>query len=174
MATRIDWRIWFGHCATTDELKRTYKHLAREHHPDFGGDLRTMQDINAAFDAACREFVPREKPGKSQDYYDWRAGIDEALRAEIEKVITLAGLELEICGAWIWATGNTREHKDTLKANGWKWSKPKTAWYWAGCPSSGRGNCSLDDIRAMYGSQRINDEQDNARRPYETSRAPLT
>ena len=85
MATRIDWRIWFGHCATTDELKKHYKNLARQHHPDLGGDLRTMQDINAAFDAACREFVPREKPGKSQDYYDRRASVDEALREELKE-----------------------------------------------------------------------------------------
>lgn len=173
----INWRKWFGTCATTDELKKTYKNLARQHHPDLGGDLRTMQEINAAFDAACREFVPREKPGKSQDYYDWRAGVDEALREELVKVIRLTreGIELEICGAWIWATGNTREHKETFKTHGWKWSKPKTAWYWAGCASSGRGNCSLDDIRNMYGSQRVtDDDQDNTRRNYEPSRAPLS
>ena len=166
MAQKINWRVWFGDCTTTDELKRTYKNLARQHHPDLGGDLRTMQDINAAFDAACREFVPREKPGKSDDYYDWRAGVDEALRAEIAKVITLQDIELEICGAWIWATGDTRRHKETFKANGWKWSKPKIAWYWAGCPSSGRGNNTLDEIRAMYGSQRVTPD-------HQPSRAPL-
>ena len=68
-------------------------------------------------------------------------------------------------------------HKETFKELRWKWSTPKVAWYWPGCPSSGRGKCSLDDIRAMYGSQRINDDDapgNNARRPYEPSRAPLT
>ena len=160
----INWQIWFGACTTTDELKRTYKQLARQHHPDLGGDLRTMQDVNAAFDAACREFVPREKPGKTQDYYDWRASVDVALRQEIEKVVHLThkGVELEICGAWIWATGNTREHKEVFKTHAWKWSKPKTAWYWAGCPSSGQGKHSLEEIRVMYGSQRVADDDERA------------
>lgn len=168
MANKINWKIWFGTCTTTDELKRTYKQLARQYHPDLGGDLRTMQDINAAFDAACREFVPTEKPGRKQSYYDWRAGVDEALRQEIEKVIALSDIELEICGAWIWATGDTRTHKETFKAYGWKWSKPKVAWYWPRCPSSGRGNNTLDEIREMYGSQRVNQEHQPSRAPMAT------
>lgn len=164
----VNWKIWFGNCTTTDELKSLYKQLARQYHPDLGGDLRTMQDINAAFDAACREFVPQEKPGREQSYYDWRAGVDEALRQEVEKVITLDGIELEICGAWIWATGETRKHKETFKAHAWKWSKPKIAWYWPGCPSSGRGHNTLDEIREMYGSQKVNQAQQPRRAPLAT------
>lgn len=34
-----------------DQLKAVYKKLALQHHPDRGGDTRTMQDINAAYDA---------------------------------------------------------------------------------------------------------------------------
>lgn len=34
-----------------DQLKAAYKKLAVQHHPDKGGDTRTMQDINAAYDA---------------------------------------------------------------------------------------------------------------------------
>lgn len=172
MHSKIDWQKWFGICTTTDEIKREYKRLARQHHPDLGGDTRTMQEINAAFDAACREFVPREKPGKSESYYDWRASVDEALRQIIEQVIHLSGIEIEICGAWIWATGDTRTHKETFKAHGFKWSRPKTAWYWAGCASSGRGDWSLDDIRSAYGSQRIQRE-DEANSNYKPSTAPM-
>jgi hypothetical protein len=32
-----------------DELKRRWQELARRHHPDAGGDLRAMQEINAAY-----------------------------------------------------------------------------------------------------------------------------
>ena len=32
-----------------DELKRRWQELARRHHPDLGGDMRTMQEINAAY-----------------------------------------------------------------------------------------------------------------------------
>jgi hypothetical protein len=32
-----------------DELKRRWQDLARRHHPDLGGDMRAMQEINAAY-----------------------------------------------------------------------------------------------------------------------------
>jgi hypothetical protein len=32
-----------------EELKRRWQDLARRHHPDLGGDLRAMQEINAAY-----------------------------------------------------------------------------------------------------------------------------
>src|SRR5215211_4243002 len=32
-----------------DELKRRWQELARRHHPDLGGDMHAMQEINAAY-----------------------------------------------------------------------------------------------------------------------------
>jgi len=32
-----------------EELKRRWQDLARQHHPDLGGDTRAMQEINAAY-----------------------------------------------------------------------------------------------------------------------------
>ena len=32
-----------------DALKRHWQELARRHHPDVGGDVRAMQEINAAY-----------------------------------------------------------------------------------------------------------------------------
>lgn len=36
--------------ATADEIKRAYRKLAGQHHPDRGGDTRTFQEIQAAYD----------------------------------------------------------------------------------------------------------------------------
>ena len=36
--------------ASPDELKRAYKKLAMKHHPDRGGDQKTFQEINEAYD----------------------------------------------------------------------------------------------------------------------------
>lgn len=36
--------------ASADEIKRAYRKLASQHHPDRGGDTRTFQDIQTAYD----------------------------------------------------------------------------------------------------------------------------
>ena len=33
-------------CKTLDEVKAQYKKLAKQYHPDLGGDTATMQEIN--------------------------------------------------------------------------------------------------------------------------------
>lgn len=37
---------YFSGCYTIDQAKAEYRRLARIHHPDVGGDVRTMQEIN--------------------------------------------------------------------------------------------------------------------------------
>ena len=150
-----NWQQWFGHCNSTDEIKREYKQQARRHHPDLGGDLRTMQELNAAFDAACRDFVPFERPGKTADYYDWTAGINQKVREAIERIITLPGLEIEVCGFWVWVSGDTRPLRDHLKAAEYKWHSGKQRWFYPGCKSSGRGEMTMEEIRHTYGSERV-------------------
>lgn len=41
---------YFADCpATTDGMKKAYHELCKKHHPDKGGDLRTMQEINRQY-----------------------------------------------------------------------------------------------------------------------------
>lgn len=41
---------WFINPQTLEELKKQYKKLAMLHHPDVGGNVRDMQEINAEYD----------------------------------------------------------------------------------------------------------------------------
>ena len=43
---------YFTNCKTLDELKAEYRRLAMANHPDRGGDVETMKQINADHDAA--------------------------------------------------------------------------------------------------------------------------
>ena len=45
--------MYFTNCKTLDELKAEYRRLAMANHPDRGGDVETMKQINADHDAAC-------------------------------------------------------------------------------------------------------------------------
>lgn len=41
---------YFSGCYTIDQAKAEYRRLARIHHPDVGGDVRTMQEIDAQYE----------------------------------------------------------------------------------------------------------------------------
>jgi hypothetical protein len=45
---------YFNSFITLDELKTEYRRLAKENHPDHGGDSEAMKEINAEFDLAFR------------------------------------------------------------------------------------------------------------------------
>jgi curved DNA-binding protein CbpA len=43
-------------------VKRAYRRLAREHHPDLGGDPATFHDLQQAFERLVHEDAPAERP----------------------------------------------------------------------------------------------------------------
>lgn len=53
--------------ATTDEIKRAYRKLASQHHPDKGGDTKKFQEIQTAYDTIG-------DPARRQQYDAERAG----------------------------------------------------------------------------------------------------
>ena len=146
---------FFTACKTLDELKAEYKRLAKIHHPDCGGDDATMARINAEYDRLSAILPKLNAQGEA--YQPKERECPAAFRAAVMAVITLQGVTVELCGSWIWCTGNTREHKDVFKAAGYRFSGNKCAWYWHEDGYSRRGSkrYSLDEIRSMYGSQRV-------------------
>ena len=42
---------WFKDVTTVEELRKLYRELLRKHHPDNGGNVSDMQEINAEYDA---------------------------------------------------------------------------------------------------------------------------
>jgi curved DNA-binding protein CbpA len=141
-----------------DIIKKAYRIACSKYHPDrnpaglemmklVNGAYAALEDVinGAAFDAS----VKSEHVADSENY---GAEINEALN----KIITL-GLEIEVCGSWIWVSGDTRAHKDTLKEAGFKWAPKKCMWHFrpAGYKSFNRGTWDMDKIRERHGSQVI-------------------
>jgi len=58
---------------TIDELKTEYRRLAKENHPDHGGDTEVMKEINAEFDLAFRIFE-KKSPEKTSNAAPETAG----------------------------------------------------------------------------------------------------
>ncbi len=147
---------YFTNINTLDELKKAYRKLVFQHHPDRGGDTATMQAINAEYEQMHELLKNSWNASHDADHQCTEA--PEEFRDICEALLKLDGLEIELCGQWIWIGGNTYEHREALKAAGCKWSKPKGKWYWHHVYEGSRhyrGKSTMATIRAKYGSQRI-------------------
>ena len=86
------------------------------------------------------------------------ADLATAYREVIAQIIHLAGLNIELCGAWLWVSGETYANREALKAAGLRYASKKQMWYWrpeeAACHRRRRG-ATMADIRTKYGSDRI-------------------
>ena len=145
---------YFSHCKTLDELKAAYRAAVKQHHPDRGGDTATMQRINRDHDSRFEEL--KKAHNATHDAEHQTTETPEEFRDIIEKLLKLDGLEVELCGCWLWIGGETRKHKDALKAAGCQWCSKKKLWSWHHAEdgrSYYRGKKTIAEIRTKYGSQ---------------------
>ena len=145
---------YFKNVNSLEELKREYRRLVMIHHPDHGGDTATMQAINAEHDALFE--VLKAKHNAEHDAAHQTTETPEEFREIIDALLRMDGVEVELCGSWLWIGGNTRAHKDELKAAGCRWSSSKKLWYWRHSEVAHhwhRGRTTIVEIREKYGSQ---------------------
>ena len=135
--------------------KKAYLKACKKYHPDINpaGD-EMMKLVNSAYDAI------KDYEGEIKDQ---QSDYGEAINNALNQVFGLSGLIIEICGAWLWITGDTKEHKDKLKQAGFKWASKKKAWYFRPeeYRSRSKGNSSLEEIREKYGSVKAYRNQNN-------------
>lgn len=126
---------YFDGITKLDELRKAYKKWAMELHPDHGG-------TNEEFRSMADEYHRMIPLMKNHD-----------------------GVEVELCGNWLWISGDTRQYKDRLKALGCRWAPKKMKWYWM--PEEERharhyrGKSTMAEIRNKYGSTRFVKGDDN-------------
>lgn len=145
---------YFAACTTLDELKKEYRRLAMIHHPDHGGDTATMQAINGEYSEAFARLKAQHNAAADEAHQTTET--PEEFITIISQLLRFPGLIVELCGSWLWITGETYAIKDQLKAAGCRWSSSKKAWYWHH-PEEGhrwhKGTATMSDIRTKYGSQ---------------------
>lgn len=145
---------YFSECQTLDQVKATYKKLAKQFHPDLGGDTATMQTINREYSFACASIAKGQ--GLSDTELNDQIKFTEQYRQVLEQIIHLAGIIIELVGGWIWVTGDTRAVKTELKAAGLFYAHKKCAWYYRSEEYKTRGGKkTLEEIKHKYGSETI-------------------
>jgi hypothetical protein len=153
---------FFEFCKTLDEVKALYRTLAKEHHPDKGGDVETMQTINRQYTLKCESIIKGSNLF-TQEEADTELLNTEKYKEALQAIIYLDGLNIELVGTWIWVTGETRKHKDVLKKALFCFAPKKVAWYFRTAEYKVHNiiPLSLDEIRAKYGSEKINSKQES-------------
>lgn len=153
---------WFKNPGTLEELKKQYKQLAIEHHPDMGGNESDMKEINAEYDTLFSKLKNVHKNAAGETYTSKTETKETAneFKDIISKLINLAGIKIEICSSWLWISGNTYPHRKALKELHFRFSKSKTAWYYhtEDYKKTSKRTYSLDEIRDLYGSEAITKE----------------
>jgi hypothetical protein len=148
---------WFANCANPEEIKKHFRTLAMQHHPDRGGDTETMRLIIEAYHAALKAkdgwTAPYADNPKRTYRYRYDANIEQNLLDKINALLALrmAGVEIWLIGRWVWANGDTKPHREALKALGFTWHHTRKAWYLAGVPSGYNSNADFDALAAKYG-----------------------
>ena len=140
------------------ELKKEYRELALKHHPDKGGNVEVMAEINNEYEKLFEILKAGKKVHVGNDEYVDSSELAEDFINIINAIINLDGIVIKLVGEWLWVTGNTREYKDIFKTNRFKWSKNKSAWYYNPDPAwrkKSKKKLSMGEIEGLFGSKRI-------------------
>ncbi len=149
---------YFQNCSTIEELKKEYRRLAQINHPDNGGNPEKMKMINGEYEKAFNRLKDIHNKAADDDTTGQKKKMNETAAEYMEviqKIITLPDIVIELCGSWVWVSGNTYEFKDTFKAAGFRWASKKKMWYWRSeaDATTSRGKMSMQEIRQKYGSE---------------------
>lgn len=126
---------WFKDITNLDDLRKAYKRLVVKYHPDNGGSDTEIKEINAEYN----ELFKKLKSGyeRSESYKNatdrqkqsYDTVKDQKLREVIIKLSRYKGLVIELCGVWVWVSGDTKQYKEELKALGLHYASQKKCWY---------------------------------------------
>lgn len=132
---------------TPDMVKSAYHQAVKKYHPD----------VNPAGEEMTKVIIEAWETlnGFSGNLEHEQTEYGDNLMSALNAVHNIMGLNVEICGSWVWVTGTTRDHKERLKETGYKFSRNKVAWYFRpdNKRSFSRGKYTLNQIRTKYGSQ---------------------
>lgn len=159
---------WFKDITTLDELRKMYKRLVIQYHPDNCGSDDTIKMINAEYDVLFKkqktsyEHSESYQNATNRQKQSYDCVKDQKIREMIIKLSRFQGLTIELCGTWIYVFGDTKKYKEELKSLGLYYASKKKCWYihWDEFAKRGTKSSSMSHIRSKYGSMIINTGND--------------
>lgn len=146
---------YFANCTTLEELKKEYRKLALKHHPDRGGDAETFKAIVNEYQTMFEKLKDVHKTKDGKTYTKRTTEKPSDFIDLINILLKMDGIHIEVIGCFVWVSGNTKPHKDGLKALKFRWHTSKKCWYKAPDDYKKYSNkkYTMNEIRDMYGVQ---------------------
>ena len=154
---------YFNKCFTAEDVKATFKDLAKKLHPDNGGNAEDFKNMMAEYTDAWKMYKNIHKTAEGETYENTNeetAATDEEGKQYSELIMACMNFDnvvVEIIGSWIWLSGNTKMYSAEIKDLGFFWSKNKKAWYYNGSKkkSKRRGRYSMEQLRNMWDTEEV-------------------
>ena len=149
---------YFNNINSIQELKKLYHCLAKKYHPDASleGSNEIMAQINAEYEQAFESLkkLNNESANANVNGFKYTDEAPNDFIHIIDQLIKYENITIEVCGLWLWVSGETKAIKEELKKLGLKFSKNKVAWYYAGTTvkRNYKHSWNMDRIRYTYGS----------------------
>lgn len=147
-----------------DDIKRIYHKLALQFHPDLGGSVEDMQQINAEYNDLLKHHqnYRRAANGSTYEKEPETPEKPDEFAEIIDALIKMQDVTIDLVGSWIWVDGNTKPHKNELKALGLKWHSKRQKWYLPPVKDRGKfrrnSKSSYAELCAKYGCFSFKDE----------------
>lgn len=140
-----------------EDLKKDYLKLVKELHPDNKGNEEDFKTLQNEYIEALKK-VCNKHFNKNNEIYNTNINIDDDNFLNIiNNLVIYNDLYIELIGSWVWITGNTKKHKEKIKALGCRFSKNKLCWYYhtGNYYKRNSENYTIENLRAKFGSIKV-------------------
>lgn len=160
---------YFENCRTAEDVKQAYKMHARNLHPDCNPDKDTteeFQEMSRQYEQAWQRCKNIHVNAEGETYEKENTTSASEYADLINSLLHMSGLIIELCGSWLWVTGNTYPVRKQLRELHFQYSSKKQAWYFHREPywKFSKSERSMEDIRSMYGSEKYATKTDEAKK----------
>ena len=142
---------YFANIENINDLRTQYKKHCLQFHPDKpSGDIDLFKAMQSEYEAILKKMSSNESLSENPAFnFDDEKDLFERFQA----IMGIEDLIIELCGSWLWVSGNTKANRDTLKGNNFRYAAKKKMWYYSPYKTNGnRRPYSMDRIRTKYGS----------------------
>tara|TARA_R100000656_G_scaffold32769_1_gene28298 strand:- start:29 stop:532 length:504 start_codon:yes stop_codon:yes gene_type:complete len=140
------------------ETKAAYRKMSLQYHPDICAGGEHMQKmINSAYEI-LKDF--QGSIGSTPN----NGELSKVMADALASIVHIEGLELEICGSWLWVSGNTYPNRTALTAAGLRFSGSKKRFYLNPDKKSGGKKkwygkaWSMERIQNTHGSRKVSNK----------------